>query len=136
MLSTFAAVMTFGCRPPVSHGLAANAAPAAGRRPRPRSVCQPTLLVYTCTLKEGVFEKKIPGNGVKPQWAFFSQGQFSKLYLRGRKGVRLTACTEVSMLKWFSACTGFLYFLLCQCLRLFCSCTTGDFVFDICHPLI
>lgn len=58
MLSSFAAVMTFGCRPPVSHGLAANAAPAAGRQPRLRSVCQPPLLVYTCTLKEGAFEKK------------------------------------------------------------------------------
>lgn len=82
MLSSFAAVMTFGCRPPVSHGLAANAAPAAGRQPRLRSVCQPPLLVYTCTLKEGASEKKkyIPGNQVKPQWAFFfSQGQFSEL---------------------------------------------------------
>lgn len=59
MLSSFAAVMTFGCRPPVSHGLAANAALAAGRQPRLRSVCQPPLLVYTCTLKEGAFEKKI-----------------------------------------------------------------------------
>lgn len=68
MLSSFAAVMTFGCRPPVSHGLAANAAPAAGRQPRLRSVCQPPLLVYTCILKEGAFEKKkkIPGNRVKP----------------------------------------------------------------------
>ncbi len=65
MLSSFAAVMTFGCRPPVSHGLAANAAPAAGRQPRLRSVCQPPLLVYTCTLKEGALEKKyIPGNRV------------------------------------------------------------------------
>lgn len=58
MLSSFAAVMTFGCRPPVSHGLAANAAPAAGRQPRLRSVCQPLLLVYTGRLKEGAFEKK------------------------------------------------------------------------------
>lgn len=47
MLSSSAAVMTFGCRPPVSHGLAANADRAAGRRPRLRSVCQPPLLVYT-----------------------------------------------------------------------------------------
>lgn len=74
MLSSFAAVMTFGCRPPVSHGLTANAGPAAGRQPRPRSVCQPTLLVYTCTLKEGAFEKMIPGNRVKPPWAFFFSG--------------------------------------------------------------
>lgn len=55
MLSSFAAVMTFGCRPPVSHGLAANAGPAAGRQPRLRSMCQPPLLVYT--QKEGAFEK-------------------------------------------------------------------------------
>lgn len=47
MLSSSAAVMTFGCRPPVSHGLAANAARAAGRQPRLRSVCQPPLLMYT-----------------------------------------------------------------------------------------
>lgn len=39
--------MTFGCRPPVSHGLAANGARATGRQPRLRSVCQPPLLVYT-----------------------------------------------------------------------------------------
>lgn len=58
MLSSFAAVMTFGCRPPVSHGLAANAALAAGRQPRLRSMCQPPLLVYTCTVKEGAFGEK------------------------------------------------------------------------------
>lgn len=58
MLSSFAAVMTFGCRPPVSHDLAANAAPATGRQPRLRSVCQPPLLMYTWTLREGAFEKK------------------------------------------------------------------------------
>lgn len=46
MLSSFAAVMTFGCRPPVSHGPAANAARAAGPQPRLRSVGQPPLLVY------------------------------------------------------------------------------------------
>lgn len=85
MLSSFAAVMTFGCRPPVSHGLTANAGPAAGRQPRPRSVCQPTLLLYTCTLKEGALGKKnIPGNGVKPPWA-------------------------VSTLKWLNACTDSLF---------------------------
>ena len=53
MLSSFAAVMTFGCRPPVSHGPAANAGPAAGRQPRLRSMCQPPRLVYT--LKDGAF---------------------------------------------------------------------------------
>ncbi|KAJ8016484.1 hypothetical protein DPEC_G00007710 [Dallia pectoralis] len=47
MLSSFAAVMTFGCRPPVSHGPAANAGPAAGTQPTLRSVCQPPLPVYT-----------------------------------------------------------------------------------------
>lgn len=47
MLSSFAAVMTFGCRPPVSHGPAANAVRAAGRQPSLSSVCQPPLLVYT-----------------------------------------------------------------------------------------
>lgn len=57
VLSSFAAVMTFGCRPPVSHDLAANAAPATGRQPRLRSVCQPPLLMYTCSLREGAFEK-------------------------------------------------------------------------------
>lgn len=27
--------------------------------------------MYTCTLKEGAFEKYIPGNQVRPQWDFF-----------------------------------------------------------------
>lgn len=49
MLSSFAAVMTFGCRPPVSHGLAANAALAAGRQPRLRSVSAPTTCVHMRT---------------------------------------------------------------------------------------
>lgn len=53
MLSSFAAVMTFGCRPLVSHGPAANAGAAAGRQPRLRSMCQPPRLVYT--LKDGAF---------------------------------------------------------------------------------
>lgn len=93
MLSSFAAVMTFGCRPPVSHGLAANAAPAAGRQPRLRSVCQPPLLVYTCILKEGAFEKKkkIPGNRVKPPFFFRVSFPNCSSMFHGRKGVRNTA---------------------------------------------
>lgn len=55
MLSNSAAVMTFGCRPPVSHGLTANAGPGAGCQPTLRSVCQPQLLVYT--QKEDAFEQ-------------------------------------------------------------------------------
>lgn len=100
MLSSFAAVMTFGCRPPVSHGLAANAAPAAGRQPRLRSVCQPPLLVYTCILKEGAFEKKkkIPGNRVKPPFFFRVSFPNCSSMFHGRKGVRNTALGVISLI--------------------------------------
>lgn len=48
--------MTFGCRPPVSHDLSANAAPATGRQPRRRSASRPPLLMYTCVLRDGALE--------------------------------------------------------------------------------
>lgn len=86
MLSSFAAVMTFGCRPPVSHGLAANAALAAGRQPRLRSVCQPPLLVYTCTLKEGAFEKKYSWQSSSTIVGFFFTGSVFQTVAQGGGG--------------------------------------------------
>lgn len=80
MLSSFAAVMTFGCRPPVSHGLAANAARVAGRQPSLRSVCQPPLLVYTEKVIYKIFPPVELNCGVLPPLRVtFSNSQNPKL---------------------------------------------------------
>lgn len=99
MLSSFAAVMTFGCRPPVSHDLAANAAPATGRQPRLRSVSAPTSYVHMNTERRCFWKKKnTPGKWVQ-LWTFsFCQGRFSKVCVSGFRAEE--ACQKYSRVKW------------------------------------
>lgn len=104
--------MTFGCRPPVSHGPAAYAAPAAGRQPRLRSACQPPLLVYTWTLRkvllgEKIYSWQLTRSGPPPL------GHFSKVYLSSVSENKLQHTEAVVALKFqllsaltFAACRG------------------------------